>query len=100
MTCLVLTEEQARTVAEADQNLRVCGPNGRMVGYLYPVSTPQTEEEIIIEAKRRLAADEPRHSGKQVQQMLQALDKEWARTGGFNEAYMHAFVNGLRSVTQ
>jgi hypothetical protein len=55
-----------------------------------------TEEEIIREAKRRLAKKGPRYTSAQVQARLRALEEQWARTGGFDEEYMRAFMERLR----
>jgi hypothetical protein len=53
--------------------------------------------EMVRECKRRLASNGPRYTGEQVQAMLQALEAEWARTGGFDEEYMHTFLERWRS---
>jgi hypothetical protein len=53
--------------------------------------------EMVEECKRRLASDGPWYTGEQVEADLRALQAEWDRTGGFDETYMYAFLERLRS---
>jgi hypothetical protein len=53
--------------------------------------------ELVEECKRRKASGGPRYTSQEVQATLRALEEEWARTGGFDEEYMHAFLDRLRS---
>ena len=51
--------------------------------------------EEIAELKREAASPGPWYSGQQVAARLRELEKEWERTGGFDEAYMHTFIARL-----
>jgi hypothetical protein len=53
--------------------------------------------EMIRECKRRLASTERWYTGEQVHAMLLALQAEWDRIGGFDEEYMHAFLEQWRA---
>jgi hypothetical protein len=88
---IVLTAEQARLVAESPTPVPVRDPQGNLLGHLEPPLTP----ERIAELKRRARAPGPRYTGAQVQARLQALEAEWQRTGGFDEAYMREFLRRL-----
>ena len=52
--------------------------------------------DLVEEYQRRRHSQEPTFTGQQGQAHLQALQAEWDRTGGFDEAYMHAFLQRLR----
>ncbi len=91
MSELILTEEQAKIVTQSWGPMPVRDPNGKVLGRLEPTLTP----EMIAEFKRRAASPGPWYTGKQVQARLQALQQEWDRIGGFDEAHMHAFLNCL-----
>jgi uncharacterized protein YmfQ (DUF2313 family) len=88
---LILTEEQTKIVTQSWGPMPVRDPNGKVLGRLEPTLTP----EMIAELKRRAASPGPWYTGEQVQARLQALQTEWDRIGGFDEAYMHAFLNRL-----
>jgi hypothetical protein len=88
---LVLTEEQALVVSRARGPVTVRDPQGRVLGRLDPELTP----ERIAELKRLAASRGPWYTGAQVQARLRALQEEWDRTGGFDEAYMRAFLQRL-----
>ncbi len=90
---LILTEEQAKIVAGMLGPIRVRDSSGRVVGRLELELTP----ELIAELKRRAASPGPRYTGIQVQARLRALQEEWDRTGGFDEAYMRAFLERLNA---
>ncbi len=92
MTPIVLTEEQARIVSQAQAAIPVCDANGKVLGHIEPIElTP----EQIAEAKRRAASPGPWYTGEQVQAHLRALEEEWQRTGGFDESHMRAFLARL-----
>jgi uncharacterized protein YmfQ (DUF2313 family) len=94
MTVLTLTEEQARVVLASREPVQVCDAAGRILGSFTPQTPPVTAEEIA-EIKRRLATSGVRFTGAQVQARLKALQEEWDRTGGFDEAYLRAFLQRL-----
>jgi hypothetical protein len=90
---VILTEEQARVVAGALGPVTVRDPGGKVLGRIEPKLTP----EMIAELKRRAASPGPWYTGQQVQARLQALQEEWDRTGGFDEAHMRAFLDRLNA---
>jgi hypothetical protein len=77
---LILNDEQAKVVDQANGTLLVRDTKGRVVGRIEPELTP----EVIAELKRRAASPGPRYTGEQVQARLRALQEEWDRTGGFD----------------
>lgn len=91
MQQIILTDEQAKVVTSALNPVAVCDGKGRILGTITPIWT----EKDIVEAKRRAASSGPWYTGKQVQARLQALQQEWDRTGGFDEKYMHEFLQRL-----
>jgi hypothetical protein len=88
---LMLTEDQTRLLAQAQGPVAVRDANGNLVGHVEAPLTP----EMIAELKRRAASPGPFFTGVQVQARLRALQEEWDRTGGFDEAYMHEFLAKL-----
>jgi uncharacterized protein YmfQ (DUF2313 family) len=89
---VILTEDQAKVVAQSlGGPVNVRDSRGNVIGHIEPKLTP----EMIAELKRRAASPGPFFTGAQVQARLQALQEEWDRTGGFDEAYMHEFLARL-----
>jgi hypothetical protein len=88
---LILTDEQARLVAGALGPVTVRDTKGTVLGHIEPELTP----EMIAELKRRAASPGPFYTGRQVQARLCALQEEWDRTGGFDEAYMRELLARL-----
>jgi hypothetical protein len=93
MSELILTDEQARIVTEALGPVTVRDSKGKVLGNLEPQLTPET----IAELKRRAASPGPWYTGAQVQARLQALQEEWERTGGFDEAHMRDLLARLEA---
>jgi uncharacterized protein YmfQ (DUF2313 family) len=91
MQQIVLTKEQAEVISQAVDPVCVCDATGKVLGHIEPKLTP----EKIQELKRRAASPGPWFTGAQVQARLQALQQEWDRTGGFDDAYMHEFLKRL-----
>lgn len=58
-----------------------------------PTQTLTPEE--IAELKMRAAGPGPFYFGEQITARLQALEKEWERTGGFDETYLKSFLARL-----
>jgi hypothetical protein len=87
---IVLTEEQARVLAEAETIVVVRNPSGATVGVLDP-----KEAAVIAEARRRLALPGPRYTGAQVLASLDALQTERDRIGPFDATYMREFLRQL-----
>ncbi len=88
---IVLTEDQAKIVAEAFGPVKIRDTRGNVLGQFEPELTP----EMIAELKRRAASPGPWYTGAQVQSRLQALQEEWDRTGGFDEAHLHGLLKRL-----
>ena len=78
-------------VSQAVGPVVVRDPDGKEWGRLEP--RPTGEE--IAELKRRAASPGPWYTGAQVQGRLQALQEEWDRSGGFDEAYALEFLKRL-----
>jgi hypothetical protein len=60
-------------------------------------ATPKLTPEMIAELKRRAASPGPWYTSAQVQARLRALQEEWDRTGGFDEAYLREFLARLNA---
>jgi hypothetical protein len=93
MSELVLTAEQAKIVTQAFGPVAVRDPSGNLVGELEPTLTP----EMIAELKRRAASPGPWYTGAQIQARLLALQEEWDRRGGFDQAYMKDYLATLNA---
>jgi hypothetical protein len=91
MPDLILNEEQAKIVTQTFGPILVRDATGKVLGHVEPKPTP----EQIAELKRRAASPGPWYTGEQVQARLQALQAEWDRTGGFDEAYLRTFLKRL-----
>jgi hypothetical protein len=90
---VILTDEQARIVARAGGRVTVRDGAGKVLGHIEPKLTA----EWIAELKRRAASPGPFYTGRQVQARLRALQEEWDRLGGFDYAYMQAFLDRLNA---
>jgi uncharacterized protein YmfQ (DUF2313 family) len=92
MVQVILTEEQVRLMREAlGKPVQLCDPTGKVLVQI----EPEMNQEFIAELKRRAASPGPWYTGEQVQARLRALQEEWDRTGGFDEAYMRDFLQRL-----
>jgi hypothetical protein len=97
MTQLVLTEAQANLVRGAKGPIQIADPAGNIVAHAQPVVPLDQLDPIDREAveqylRRRHEPKEKGHTTQQVQAMLQALDSEWERTGGFDKAHLDKFL--------
>jgi hypothetical protein len=72
MTHIVLTDEQAKTIAAATKPVAVCDSAGNILGFLNPKWT----EADIAEALKALAADEPWYTTDQVLAHLRSLGQK------------------------
>jgi hypothetical protein len=88
---IVLTEEQAKVVAGAFVPVQVRDVRGNLLGHIEPA----VSSEQLAELKRRARSPGPRYTGTQVQARLLALQTEWERTGGFDEAHLREFLRRL-----
>ncbi|HJT79001.1 MAG TPA: hypothetical protein VJ739_17530 [Gemmataceae bacterium] len=94
MTQIVLTEEQARVVAGATENVEVLDPEGRVLALLQPLDPAL--RETIRECKRRQASAAPRIPSEQAQAHLRKLD-EIRRREGMDREKMHDLLRRLRA---
>jgi hypothetical protein len=91
MVQVILSEEQATQLRQATEMVQLCDPTGKVIR----VIEPEYSKEFIEELKRRARSPGPWFTSVQVQARLRALQEEWDRTGGFDEAYMQAFMEQL-----
>jgi hypothetical protein len=91
MVAITLTDEQLKLLAAAAGRVQVRDSNGNVLGFIMPIWS----EEDIAEAKRRARSPGLWFTGEQVQARLRALEEEWQRTGGFDEAHMREFLRRL-----
>ncbi len=73
MAHIVLTEEQARIVADAQHGIEVRDPQGRSVAFFTPL-LPE-EAALVAEARRRLQAGGPRIPSARVMDMMAQLQQ-------------------------
>jgi|SRR5262245_18097893 len=95
MPHIILTEEQARVLAESPQGVEVQNPQGQALAFLKPFS-PE-DAVLIAEAKRRLASPGPRIPSERVQAFLEKLHEIDEREGIDREkvqALLHRVVAG------
>jgi hypothetical protein len=69
MTQITLTSDQLQTLEMATGGIIFCDPSGNVVARL-PARISEEEATIIVEAKRRLASDEPRHTSAEMRARL------------------------------
>jgi hypothetical protein len=91
MSEIILTDEQARILAESDGFVVIRDGSGQTLGHIEIPLSP----EKIAELKRTASSPGPFFTGQQVQARLKALEAEWERTGGFGLEYMDEFLARL-----
>jgi len=94
MPQIVLTEEQFKVYAKASEPVEIRSPSGELVvrlAHRLPHETP----EFFAELKRRAETPGPVYTSEQVRRRLAALQAEWDRTGGFDDAYRREFMKKL-----
>ena len=94
MDKIILTNEQIEILRKNGTSLPAFDSNGNLIGLL---TREELSAEEIAEIKKRARTPVPRYTGEQVQKRLQALEQEWQRTGGFDEAYMQEYLASSRS---
>ena len=94
MTQIVLTEDQARLLRQAQSPIRVCDSHGTLLGHIEPLGLTTHQ---VQELKRRAASSGPWFTGEQVRMRLDALQDAWDREGGFGESRMRSLLNQMRS---
>lgn len=72
MQQIILTNEQAETIATVLNPVPVRDSKGSLLGTFTPIWT----EDDIADAKRRLASDEPRYTTAQVVEYLRSLEQK------------------------
>jgi hypothetical protein len=102
MTRLILTEEQTKLIRSANGPVQICDPKGNEVGearlttsldQLDPIDRQAVENHL----KRRNNQNEQGYTSSHARAMLQALEKEWDRTGGFDKEYLDSFLARWRA---
>jgi hypothetical protein len=102
MTQLILTEDQARLVRSAKGFIQLADPAGNILAHAQTIVPLEQLDPIDREAveqylRRRHEPKQKGRTSQQVQAMLQALDREWERTGGFDKSHMHEFLERWRA---
>jgi hypothetical protein len=70
MAQIVVSDDQAKVIAESKGSVAVCDAQGRCLGLISPIDSP----DEIAEAKRRLASDQRRHTTSEVLSHLASLE--------------------------
>lgn len=96
MERIVLTKEQSAILARTSAPVQLQDETGNTVGYGQPVHLTPEDAEALWRWRQR-AAGSRTYTGEQIQAHLQALQAEWDRLGGFDEAYMRSFLEKLRA---
>ena len=72
MTYIIINPEQARVIAEANEDVQVRDESGNVLGY---VSSSGFTSEEIKQIKRDLASDQARYTTKEVLDHLRSLEQ-------------------------
>jgi hypothetical protein len=72
MSQIVLDEQQAKILTQADEQVEIRDPAGHLLGYASPITTAAD----IAEARRALASPGPRYTTEQVLQYLESLNRK------------------------
>jgi hypothetical protein len=94
MPRIVLTEEQARVLAESKGRVEVYDAQGRLMCFMDWLGKPL--EEIIAECKRRRASGERGIPGARVQAMLRRFE-EIDRTEGMTREKMEEILRRVKA---
>jgi len=94
MKQIILTEDQARQIAEATEVVELRDSAGTLL-----VKVDPFDARALADHRRRRQEGKKLNgvSGSVVRAHLEALQAEWDRTGGFDQAYMETFLTSLRS---
>jgi hypothetical protein len=92
MSEIVLTEEQTRVVRQAEQEVPVRDADGEVVGAIDPLDVA-----VLRRYRQRRNGEQPTVPWEKMREHMRALEAEWERTGGFDEAYAREFVARLRT---
>jgi len=88
---IVLTEEQARVVEEADEAISIRDPKGAVIGVIDPLDAAALRKWQQVRNHIR-----PGIPGNVAEDHFHALEEEWTRTGGFDSNYAREFLARLR----
>ncbi len=91
MSDLILSQEQAECVINAEGRIVVRDTKGRILGRLEPELSAST----LAELKRKAGSVGPWYTGEQVQARLARLQEEWVRNGGFDEVRLKELLQGM-----
>lgn len=69
MPKIILTADQAKVLASAQQPVQLCDQQGNVLGVVPPIWSA----DEVAEAERRLATDEPRFTTAQVLEHLRSI---------------------------
>ena len=72
MVKIVVTEDQAKAIAAAEEGVEIVDAAGNRLGFF---ARPFTDDDIAI-ARERAASDEPRRTTQEVIERLNSLEKE------------------------
>jgi hypothetical protein len=75
MTQITLTSDQSQIFASATDGVVFCDASGNVIARVPPLISDE-EAEIIAEAKRRLASDQPRIPSAEVLARLKRLNEQ------------------------
>jgi hypothetical protein len=75
MTEVILSDDQAKLVTSAADGVLFRDSSGNLIARI-PCRLYEGEEEIIAEAKRRLASDQPRYTFAEVMAHLDMVEKQ------------------------
>jgi hypothetical protein len=89
-----LTDEQAKLIAESTEPLELRDAAGTVVVKIDPI-----DALALADHRRRKKNGYPGATipGERVRAHLSALQSEWERTGGFDEAYLREVLAKLRT---
>jgi hypothetical protein len=88
---IVLTEEQTQLVRQADHEVPVRDAEGDVVGMIDPLDIA-----ALRRYRQRRESPQPTIPWAKVREHMRALEAEWERIGGFDDAYARDFVARLR----
>lgn len=95
MPDITLTEEQAQVVRQAGESVSVRDPQGDIIILIDPLDVA-----ALRRYRERRGDSRPTVPWAKVREHMQALEAEWDRAGGFDEAYAREFVEKLRQQDQ
>lgn len=72
MVKIVVSEEQAKAIAEAKGSVEIVDSSGNRLGFF---ARPFTDQDVAV-ARQRASSDEPRRTTKQVLERLKSLERE------------------------